>query len=270
LSLATSTDGVTGKSFVTVNATTASRVLEGPTPVDNTGSTTNLFGSTRGIFSPLGDLNADGTDDFVIAANKNTINRAYLYSGAAVNAASAAVPVPTLQVNETDKGTSGVATGFGTRIIGGQNIFGSSLPDLIATQARLAGGTPATGASCNIKVFPDGTSTGFGSSMTTITGSSIRGFGGWADVADVNADGRNDLLVGESGSASTSAWVFFQTSGQTFDGNAGTGFWQASFAGPAASRRGSSMAVGDFDGDGRVDLAVGDELDAPGRVILWH
>lgn len=270
LALASSTDPVTGRPYVAVSAATASRVLEGPTPVDNSGSPTNLFGSTRGVFSALGDLNADGRQDFVISANKNNLNRAYLYSGAAVAAASAPVPVPALLIDEVDKGTSGVATGFGTRTIGGLNVLGSSLPDLIATQARLAGGTPSAAAACYVKVFADGTSTGFGGASATIGGSSTRGFGGWAEAADFNGDGRVDIAVGESGAVSTSAWVFFQRTGQTFDTGAGGGFWQAAFPGPTASRRGGSMAVGDFDGDGRVDLAVGDELDTPGRVIVWH
>jgi hypothetical protein len=273
LALATGTDGVTGRSFVPVSASTASRVLEGPLPVDNTGSATNLFGSTRGVFGPLGDLNGDGRQDFAISANKNNLNRTYLYSGAAVTTAASGLPgiaTPSLVVDELDKGTTGVATGFGTRTIGGLNIFGSTLPDLIATQARASGGSPAAPAACYVKVFADGTSTGFGAATATILGSTTRGFGTWAEAADFNGDGRVDIAVGEGGSSSTSAWVFFQRTGQTFDSASANGFWQAAFPGPTASRRGGSMAHGDFDGDGRVDLAVGDELDTPGRVIVWH
>ncbi|MDP2270280.1 MAG: FG-GAP-like repeat-containing protein [Archangium sp.] len=268
--LMASTDSVTGRRYVAVSATTADRVLQGPLPVDNTGSAGNLFASTRGVFSPLVDFTGDGRPDFVIAANKNNLNRAYLYSSAAVNAAVAPVPVPTLLVDELDKGNTGTATGFGTRVLGGFNILGSSLPDLIATQARLAGGSPSVGAACNVKIFADGTASGFGSTATvTITGSSLRQFGFWAEAADVNGDSLVDLMVGEGGSSS-SAWVFFQRAGGTFDSNAGGGFWQASFAGPTVSRRGSSIAYGDFDNDGRVDIAIGDEVDAPGRVIVWH
>lgn len=270
LALMTNTDPATGKSFVTVNATTASRVIEGPLPVDNNGSASNLWGSTRGIFSPLGDLNADGRPDFVIAANKNNLNRAYLYSGAAVASASAPIPVPGLFVDEADKGTTGVATGFGTRVIGGLNILGSSLPDLIATQARAAGGVPAVAAACYVKVFADGTATGFGAPAVTINGSTTRAFGAWAEALDLNGDGRMDIAVGEGGTVSTSAWVFYQRTAGAFDSASGTGFWQSNFSGPAASRRGSAMASGDFDNDGRVDLAVGDDTDSPGRVIVWH
>lgn len=273
LALMASTDAVTGRPFVTANATTASRVIGGPLPVDNNGSASNLWGSTRGIFTPLGDLTGDGVQDFAISANKNNLNRTYLYSGATVNSTSAGlpgVPTPTLLVDELDKGTSGVATGFGTRTIGALNVIGSSLPDLIATQARAAGGAPVAPAACNVKIFPDGTATGFGSAAVTINGSTTRGFGAWAEAADVNNDGRVDLMVGESGATSTSAWVFFQRTGQTFDSAASGGFWQANFSGPANSRRGSAAAFGDFDGDGQVDLVVGDELDVPGRVIVWH
>ncbi len=267
--LMASTDAVTGRRYVTVSATTADRVLQGPLPVDNTGSAGNQFGSTRGVFAPLLDFTGDGRPDFVIAANKNNLNRAYLYSSAAVNSAAAPIPVPSLLIDEADKGNTGTATGFGTRVLGGFNILGSSLPDLIATQARLAGGSPAVGAACNVKIFADGTATGFGAASVTITGSSLRQFGFWAEAADVNGDSLVDLMVGEGGSSS-SAWVFFQRAGGIFDSNAGGGFWQASFAGPTVSRRGSSIAYGDFDNDGRVDIAIGDEVDAPGRVIVWH
>lgn len=268
--LATATDPVTGRAYVPVTAASASRVLEGPTPVDTVGSVSNLFAATRGVVSTLSDLTGDGVPDFVIAANKNSINVAYLYSGAQVLAASAAIPVPALRIDELDKGTTGVNNGFGTRVVGGQSILSSGSPDLIATQARPAGGSPAANAACNVKVFSNGGPTGYGAAMSTISGSTTRLFGGWAEVVDVNGDGLRDLMVGENGTASTSAWVFYQRADRSFDSTAGTGFWQSSFAGPTASRRGVSAAYGDFDGDGRADLAIGDDTDAAGRVIVWH
>lgn len=267
--LMTATDGVTTRPYVPVSAATADRVLQGPLPVDTLSTVSNLFAATRGVASTLGDLTGDGVPDFVIAANKNNLNVAYLYSGASVVAATAPIPVPSLQINELDKGTTGVSNGFGTRVVGGQSILSTGAPDLIATQARPAGGTPAVVAACNVKVFTNGSSSGYGSPIT-ITGDTTRAFGTWAEVVDVNGDGLRDLLVGEGGANATAAWVFFQRSDRSFDTGAGAGFWQSNFRGPTSSRRGVSAAYGDFSGDGFVDLAIGDDIDGAGRVIVWH
>jgi predicted dienelactone hydrolase len=67
-------------------------------------------------------------------------------------------------------------------------------------------------------------------------------------VADLNGDGKLDLAVGNLGSASNSVSVLL--------GN-GDGTFHAAADWPAGTNP-TSVAVGDFNGDGRLDLAVSD------------
>ncbi len=264
----TGTDAVTGRLYVPVNTTTADRIFEGPLPVDTAGIVSNSLGRSRGVYSPLGDFDGDGRQDFALAANKNTVNTVYFYSGDA-GTASTVIPASSNYLRNTDLGTTGQITGFGTRVVGGYDISGSTRPDLVVGHPRTAGG--GAPAACYVELY-EGNGTGFGPTrVQAIGGPPTLGFGAWVSVLDLNGDGRQDIAVGESGSASSAAWLFYQRAGTTpFDTSTAGGHWQSTFQGPASGRRGISMATGDFDGDGRPDLAVGDDTDAPGRVIVWH
>ena len=59
--------------------------------------------------------------------------------------------------------------------------------------------------------------------------------------------------------------------GNEFDTNAGTGFFQSKIAPLAAgSSMGSGVVVGDFNNDGKPDLASSDHLDGIGKVFVWQ
>ena len=80
-------------------------------------------------------------------------------------------------------------------------------------------------------------------------------------VADFNGDGRPDLAVANNGSNTVSVLLNTTPAGAPF----------ASFAAPQTFAVGldpSSVAVGDFNGDGRPDLAVANDGDKTVSVLL--
>jgi hypothetical protein len=62
-------------------------------------------------------------------------------------------------------------------------------------------------------------------------------------------------------------WLFFHRATNDFDTNAGNGFRQAVISGATL---GLGVAVGDFDGNSKVDFAAGDDGNSPGKVTIWH
>ena len=80
-------------------------------------------------------------------------------------------------------------------------------------------------------------------------------------VADVNGDGRLDLVtVGNYGGPPSAAWVLL--------GQAGGGFAAVSLYSTGAGSNPSSIAVGDVNGDGRLDLVTANEGSGTAGVLL--
>src|SRR5690606_12510323 len=101
-------------------------------------------------------------------------------------------------------------------------------------------------------------------------------FGSALAVGDFNGDGFDDLAIGSAGEDVLDGETLYQNSGtvDVYFGRANQAFWvpgcllygQNGLPGTPAdgSEFGAAMAVGDFNGDGRDDLAVG----APGARSL--
>ncbi len=242
----------------------ADRIFEGPSPVSAV-SQGNQFGQRRG-FAYLGDITGDGRGDFTIPDSQDSINRVWVFSGAAVSSASAPIttgtdasnPNQALQTLSVGNAAAGTTTlGFGTRAIGNANLIGGTGKDLIVASHRAG----------QVHIFADGTSSGFTAAPFSIVGT--QNFGAGIAQGDLDGDGRPELICGESVTGNSSLRVFLNkgSAGSEFDQVVGTGFAQSRAT--STGSLGGSVAVGDFNADGKLDIAAGDANGA-GKVILWY
>ena len=235
----------------------ADRIIEGPSPVLVVAG--NAFSLARFGVTQLGDLDADGRADFTLPMSRDSINRLLLFSGATV--ASAMGPIPHTSVIQTltrPVGTNAALTGFGTRAIGGQNVINGAGNDLVATHPQQS----------QLHIFADLTSSGAtgGNPSFTITGANL--FGAYASLGDLSGDGAKDVVVGEGNSTDNAGWVLYQRAG-SFDatvGGSSVAFWVSVIRGGGSSALGRMNAASDVNGDGAVDLLLGDEVAASVRV----
>ncbi len=242
----------------------ADKVFEGPFPVA-TVAQGNQFGQRRG-FAYLGDITGDGAGDFTIPDSQDAINRVWVFSGAAVSGSTAPIttgtdvanPNQALQTLSVGAATAGTTTlGFGTRAIGNINVIGGAARDLIVASHRNG----------QVHIFPDGSASGFGTTPFTIAGT--QNFGAGIAQGDLDGDGNIDLVCGESVTGDSSLRLFFNRGsvGSEFDQVVGSGFAQSRSRSVGAL--GGSVAVGDFNGDGKPDVAAGD-TSGSGRVTIWY
>ncbi len=249
----------------------ADRNFMGPLPSPAAG---NGFGSAPGGFANLGRLGTSGPSDFVIPASLESANRIFIFGGSVVSAADAGtvfttggidagIPDDSLQSFAKPTHAPASQSGYGVRVIGGVNVTGGSALDLIvswATGNRVMIHTDRTGA-----LFPG--------ESTTITGPPSSFFGSDVLALDLAPGSGTDLVVSHGFSTSANIWVFKnrRLAGMEFDTVAGVGFWQAKLSTiPGTSGLGTRMSSGDFNGDGKRDIAAGDFLDGNGKVTVWN
>ena len=246
----------------------ADRTFLGPTPLAG-GATTNDFGRLRGGYASIGS-------DFVIPASATAVSSLFIFRGADVADAGFGPTATTgtggvanmaLQtLTGTLGGILGVQEGFGARAVSNLDVVGSTGLDLIVSEPK-SGAVPSGG---RIHFYDNRQAGMFGPSFLTIRGpTSADLFGVDLQCVDFTGDGRRDLFVGDR-SAGGAAYFLFNRgiSGSEFESPGAAGsFWYSKLQG---TQLGLGMAAGDFNGDGKIDVAIADDLDGRGKVHVWH
>jgi hypothetical protein len=186
------------------------------------------------------DVNGDGRPDLVVAnSGDNTVS-------VLLNTTPAGTQLPTFAAQKT------FTVGIQPYAVAVGDVNGDGRPDLVV----------ANHGGASVSVLLDTTAAGattptFAPQQTFATGSGPDSVA----VADYNGDGRPDVAVTNANDKTVS--VLLDTTA------AGAG--AASFAGQQTFAVGTdpfSVAAGDFDGDGRPDLVVGNFLDKTASVLL--
>jgi len=216
-----------------------------------TGETSSYFGFSLAA----GDFNSDGRTDLAVGARyySSNIGRAYIFhndGSIPTDAASADVIITGETVNN-----------FGMSMAAG-DLNSDGREDLIV------GAYIATDVGKVYVFYNDGSMPSAASSADVIIVGETVGnqFGRYLYVDDFNIDGKADLAVTENFYASGTgrAYIFYSQNGQV-----NTNF---SITGGSASRFGVSLAAGDFNSDGRIDLAAGAHYASSyaGRVYIFY
>jgi hypothetical protein len=217
-----------------------------------------FFGRSRGYIR-LGDITGDGVPDFTIPASHESVNSVYVFSGLTVRSKpnlTLGDEVQTLMEGPTSNGPG--INGFGVDGVGGADFAGGAGLDLAVGQAFYN----------RVWVYRDGGPRGFTTPPLLIQGG-VR-FGNAVARGDLNGDGRQDLAIGQNTNQGGAAFVFYNRGipGAEFDTVQENGFWQSKLG--SSSSLGVGLAVLDFNGDGKPDLAASDTTSSPPSVVVYY
>lgn len=269
--------------------TSADRKFRGPTPptpvfVPPITLTAGLWGRRGTGFINFGRSGVGTHKDFGIPGSFEGLNKLYLFSGATVNAApmgttfttglAPTTPDQSMQQLGPTPNPNNNEGGFSVSAVGNIDIVGAvGSADLVAGYA----------AKNNVYVLADRTANGFATNVSSPTfllqGPSTSNFGWATQVFDLTGDMKGDIVVGgyvpfvPNAAAPTGVWLFQNrgVAGSEFDQDAATGFNVSRISGlNTGSSLGSAIAVGDFNGDGKLDFAASDHLDGVGKVFVWQ
>jgi formylmethanofuran dehydrogenase subunit C len=229
--------------------------------------TSNETGSIGEVSSNLGntmtagDFNADGKTDLAVGASAyNSVQgRVYVFYGGTLKSST---PVTSANVIITGEASSffGISMTAGDFNSDGKADLAVGAYDYNSTQGRayvFNGGAMAATIAAT-------------SANAVITGEAVSAFGSSLTVGDFNADGKKDLAVG--------AFFYSSANGRVYIFNGGSIITEAAtgadhiITGQTAGRLGAMLAAGDFNADGKEDLAIGAIEDASyaGMVYIFN
>ena len=220
-----------------------------------------ITGEASSYFSQamtVGDFNSDGKTDLAVGAYMytTTTGRAYIFyqnsaGGFTSSIATAANVIITGETTSTYLGHSLAAGDFNadgkTDLAVGADLYNSAVGRAYVFYQNSAGGFT--------------TPLGAGSASVIISGESANNsFGGFLASGDFNTDGKTDLVVGAYGFTTNTgrAYIFYQNSVGGFTTPLAATAANAIITGETTNNYfGYSFAAGDFNADGKTDLAVG-------------
>ena len=233
--------------------------------IPTTAATANVIitggavGDNFGQALASGDLNADGETDLAVGAPSYDTNggRAYIFHNDGSLATTAGAADVTI-------------TGEASSLFGGSLATGDFNADGTIDLAVGASGYSSDTGRAYIFHNDGSIPTAAGSADVIITGESSSEFGTSLTAGDYNNDTRIDLAVGAAGYSSDTGRVYIFHNDGSVPTTAATA--DVTFTGEATGDHfGFSLASGDFNTDGKTDLAVGADLYASdtGRVYMY-
>jgi hypothetical protein len=245
----------TGRAYIFYNGSSAT-TLSGADVVITGETTSNYFGLSIGT----GDLNADGKVDLIVGSYQysSSTGRTYVfYNGSIIteNASGADVII-------TGESSSYFGISFATGDLNADGkidlVVGGQLYTTSTGRAYIFyndGSIPTTAATADVVITGETTSNYFGRGL---------------DIGDFNADGKQDLAVGSFGYSSSTGRTYVFYNGSIITENASGA--DVIITGESNSQMGRSITSGDFNADGREDIAVGAEMYSSntGRAYIFY
>ena len=219
------------------------------------------FNSYFGVSMTKGDFDSDGKDDLVIGANNysGSVGRVYIFYNDGV--------ITSLAANADLKISGGLTGYFGYALATGDFNYDSKIDLAVGC------GSEFSAMSGSVYIFYNDGSMPLAATVAdvSITGENSSYFGYYMTKGDFNYDGRTDLAVGAYAYSTHTGRVYIFYNDGTIPVTAATA--DLIITGQGASNAfGIYLISGDFNYDGREDLAVGARTYSiyTGRVYIFY
>jgi formylmethanofuran dehydrogenase subunit C len=250
-----------------------SAACTGSVPTSCTGSNADIIvdgtGGKRLGAAVVGDANADGRSDMLLGGTNNTAGGLYVLYNDGTSFGTAACTTA-CSVTNADVTISGENTGdnFASSIVVG-DMNNDGRADIVTVAQSYSSNTGRVYFFYNDGSYP--AAAGNADSIMTGEGTASYPFGDGLNVADMNADGRVDLVVGAYGYGGGYGRAYIVYNDEAYP----SGLVNADIViiGEISSGYfGSSLTPGDFNADGKIDLIIGahNYSSGTGRVYLYE